>query len=102
MTTYRFDHPKTTLEQQQGYNGVNLPDGVELGATGESGTLVAEFYDRLESNTAWSRTGNEGFPVTWDVNSRAEPIINPDNLPDGVSKIDVESVLQGLVNDGWL
>lgn len=86
MTHKRFDHPNGALKDIQGYNGVQLPDGV----TTEDA-----------ANELYSRLGAE-FRVQWEPWSTAEPLVDPNDLPDGVTETDVETALSNMKADGVL
>lgn len=86
MTRKRFDHPNDQLKQMQGYNGVDLPDGVTVEDAAE------DLYNRV----------GERFPVEWDPWASAEPKIDTSSLPDNVSETDVENALAAMKNNGML
>lgn len=70
------------------------PDQDTLTEKPEKGfdNLVQEFYSRV----------GEKFPVTWKTEKgMAVPEIETENLPDGVTETDVETVLQNMKADGW-
>lgn len=97
MPQKRFDHPNETLTDQRGHAGVRLPDGVEIGSHDQPGTAAYELYERLGVNNEDDR-----FPVRWEPWATAQPLIDPDGLPSGVTESDVETVLANMKADGYL
>lgn len=86
MTHKRFDYPNDALKDIQGYNGVQLPEGI----------TPREMREEL-----FSRLG-ERFPVRNEPWSKAEPVIDTNDLPSGISEADVETALANMKTDGFL
>lgn len=86
MSHKRFDHPNGALKDMRGYNGIHLPDGVNIDQAAE------ELYSRVGAS----------FPVEWEAWSTAEPRIDPNKLPSGVTETDVETALSNMKADGLL
>lgn len=86
MTHKRFDHPNDTLKEMRGYSGVQLPDGVDVHAAAEN------LYNRVGAR----------FPVEWEPWATAEPKVDTDEFPNGVSESDVEAALSNMKADGLL
>lgn len=86
MTHKRYSHPDSAILDKTGYEGRHLPKGVTIAQSAE------ELYSRVGAR----------FPVQWEPWAAAEPVIDTNDLPDGVSEADVESALNGMVADGLL
>lgn len=86
MTHKRFDHPNGALKDMNGYSGINLPDGVSPEDAAE------DLYSRV----------GERFPVKWEPWATAEPVVDTNNLPQGVTEMDVENALNNMKANGML
>ena len=53
---------------------------------------VAEFYQRIGVR----------FPVTWQSVSRAEPVIDTEEVPETITESDIEDVLTSMKDDDIL
>ena len=84
MTRKRYHYNDETLTEDLANDGVSIQDP------------TADYSEEL-----YSRVGVR-FPVTWEAKSRAEPIIDTEDLPDSVSGADVESALTDMKNEGVL
>ena len=78
----RYDYYDESLTDDLSDNGLSVA----------SDQYAAEFYDRIGGK----------FPVLWPSGSRAEPIIETDDLPRDVSESDIETALTNMKQDGIL
>lgn len=84
MTRKRFHYSTQSLTDDLSSDGVSVADS--------EADYAEEFYHRVGSR----------FPVRWESQSRAEPIIDTDDLPQSVSESDVESALSTMIDNGIL
>lgn len=80
MTKKRYHHPAEKLNDPSTHNNKLLPEGVSVDDAAE------ELYDRV----------GERFPVSWEPWATAEPLVEVDRLPSGVTEADVESALTAM------
>ena len=83
----RFDYNSEELSEDLSGNGVFIVDDSGLD---ERPAYVQEFYERI----------GESFRVKWPADSKAEPIIDIEDIPEGVSESDIESALSDMKSDG--
>ena len=84
MTRLRFNYNAGKLSEDLSSNGVSPQN--------ENVDLADELYDRLDVV----------FKVVWESQSRAEPVIDTSDIPNEISKSDVESALVDMQNSGIL
>lgn len=86
MPRRRYQHPSEQFGDPQTHNSIVLPPDVSPDEAAE------ELYGRI----------GDRFSVTWEPWASAEPIIDTDTLPTGVSEATVAAALTAMKNDGWL
>lgn len=94
MTRKRFDYNDETLSTDLSSNAVALPDPDE--------DIAERLFEKVFGTDYREPDGDRGdvFVVTVKPDSPAEPIIETDTIPDGVSESDIETALSQLKTDG--
>jgi len=84
MTHKRYHYTDDVLGPNDGHDGVELPNGVEVD------DAAAELYSRVGAR----------FRVEWQPHSPAEPVIDKGSLPDEVTLSDIENALSAMKSEG--